>query len=139
MIRKILLASLFPIALSGCTAEIIRAGAERDAVLYSSQIAMEATRVNIPACRLVARPGEQIVLSGVQEFACYGGSSNSGNEITQRISPAWNFLAQNSGILGMLGWSAIMYPEGIGSGVQTVTTPAPTVVRPEIVRPEIIR
>jgi len=140
--KKLLLiafAVILPFALSGCTPEIIRAGAERDMALYSSQIAMEATRVSVPACRLVARPGEEIMLSGVQEFACYGGSSGGSNEITQRISPIWNFLAQNSGILGILGWSAIMYPDGISSGVQTVTTPAPEIVRPEVVRPEIVR
>ena len=120
-----LLAAPALLALSGCTAEIIRAGAERDAVLYSSKIAMEATRVNVPACRLVAKPGEEIMLSGVQEFACFGGSGGGDNEITQRVSPAWNFLSQNSGLLGMLGFSALMFPDGLN--------PAPTFVQPEVV------
>ena len=133
----ILFAFMFPF-LAGCTPEIIRAGAERDMALYSSKIAMEATRINVPACRITARPGEEIMLSGVETFECFGGSGGGDSDIEQRVSPIWNFLAQNSGILGILGWSAIMYPSGISSGVQTITTPAPEVVRPEIVRPEVI-
>lgn len=132
------LAALMVLSTVGCTPEIIRAGAERDMALYSSKIAMEATRLNVPACRIVAREGMDIVISGAQSFECYGNSGGGDNDIEQRISPVWNFLAQNSGILGILGWSAIMYPNGISSGVQTITTPAPQVVNPEIVRPEVI-
>lgn len=112
--------------LSACAPEIIRAGAERDMALYSSQIAMEATRLNVPACRLVAAPGEEIMISGVSEFACFGGSSGGDNDITQRVSPAWNFLSQNSGILGMLGFSALMFPNGLN--------PAPAVIQPEVIQ-----
>ena len=125
-VKVLTLAIAALLLLPGCTAEIIRAGAERDMALYSSQIAMEATRVNVPACRLVAKPGEEIMLSGVSEFACFGGSSGAGNEITQRVSPAWNFLSQNSGILGMLGFSALMFPSGLN--------PAPAVVQPEVIQ-----
>ena len=134
----VVLAVGLPFVLAGCAPEIIRAGAERDAVLYGAQIEMERTRLETPACRIVAAPGEEIMLSGVAEFSCYASAGGGDNDIKQRISPAWNFLSQNSGILGILGWSAIMYPSGISSGVQTITTPAPEVVRPEIVRPEVI-
>jgi len=126
--------------MSACTPEIIRAGAERDAVLYSSQIAMEATRINVPACRLTAKPGEEIRISGVDEFACFGGSGGGDNEIAQRISPVWNFLSQNSGILGMLGFSALMFPSGlnpapaIGPSPEVVTIPT-QIVNPVVVRP----
>ena len=133
----ILFAFMFPF-LAGCAPEIIRAGAERDAVLYGAQIEMERTRLETPACRIVAVPGEEIMLSGVAEFSCYASAGAGDNDIKQRISPIWGFMSQNSGILGILGWSAIMYPSGISSGVQTITTPAPEVVRPEIVRPEVI-
>lgn len=127
----IVLALAFVIFLSGCTPEIIRAGAERDMALYSSKIAMEATRINVPACRITAKPGEEIMLSGVESFECYGGAGRGGDtEITQRISPVWSFLSQNSGILGMLGFSALMFPNGLN--------PAPSVISPEIVNPVIV-
>jgi hypothetical protein len=136
-ILAVLFAFAFPF-LAGCTPEIIRAGAERDMALYSSQIAMEATRINVPACRITAKPGEEIMLSGVESFECFGNSSGGYNEITQRISPAWNFLSQNSGILGMLGFSALMFPNGLQAQVvqpNVVNTPNPLVVEPLIVRP----
>jgi hypothetical protein len=66
------------------------------------------------------------MLSGVNSFECFGNSGGGDNEITQRISPAWNFLSQNSGILGMLGFSALMFPNGLN--------PAPAVVQPEVIQ-----
>jgi hypothetical protein len=126
----IVLALVFVVFLQGCTPQIIRAGAERDAVLYGAKIEMERARLETPACRLVAVPGEDIKISGVSEFACYGGSGSGDKEITQRVSPIWNFLAQNSGILGMLGFSALMFPNGLN--------PAPSVISPEIVNPVIV-
>jgi len=135
----VVLAVGLPLLLSGCAPEIIRAGAERDAVLYGAQIEMERARLETPVCKLVAVPGEEIMLSGVAEFSCYAGGSGSDSDIKQRISPVWNFMSQNAGILGILGWSWLMYPDGISSGVQTVTTPAPQVVRPEIVSPTVVR
>ena len=139
-ILAVLFAFAFPF-LAGCTPEIIRAGAERDMALYSSKIAMEATRLNVPACRITARPGEEIMLSGVETFECYGGGGRGGDaEITQRISPIWNFLSQNSGILGMLGFSALMFPNGLNPAPATIApeivqTPDPLIVNPVIVRP----
>jgi hypothetical protein len=125
-VKVFILAAVVVFAASGCTPEIIRAGAERDMALYSSKIAMEATRLNVPACKIVAQPGKEIVISGASEFSCYGGSSGDGNQITQRISPIWNFLSQNSGILGMLGFSTLMFPNGLN--------PAPSIVQPEVIQ-----
>ena len=127
--------------MSGCTKDIIKAGAERDAVLYGAQIELARTQSEgqRPACSFVATPGQTIAFSGIEKIECWGNDSGAdGVEITQRVSPFWNFASQNAGILGILGWSAWMYPDGIGSGVQTITTPAPQTVRPEIVRPEVI-
>jgi hypothetical protein len=142
--RKLLLvafAVILPFALSGCIPGIIQAGGERDRELYGAQI--ELARVKAegqrPACSFVAAPGQDLAFAGVERIECWGSDSGSDDvQITQRVSPFWAFATQNAGILGILGWSAIMYPNGISSGVQTVTTPAPEVVRPEIVRPEVI-
>ena len=134
----IALAAALPLALSGCAPEIIKAGAERDAVLYGSQIELARTKAEgqRPACSFISAPGQDMAFAGVERIECWGSDGGSGDvQITQRVSPIWNFMSQNSGILGILGWSAIMYPNGISSGIQTVTTPAPEVVRPEIVRP----
>ena len=138
----VVLAILFAFTLSGCAPEIIRAGAERDAVLYGSQIELARAKAEgqRPACSFVAAPGRIMTFAGVERIECWASENGSGEvEIVQRISPAWNFMSQNAGILGILGWSAIMYPDGIGSGVQTVTTPAPQVVRPEVVNPLVVR
>ena len=137
----VVLAVGLPFVLSGCAPEIIRAGAERDAVLYGSQIELARTKAEgqRPACSFVAAPGQDMAFAGVERIECWGSDGGSGDvEITHRVSPIWNFMSQNSGILGILGWSAIMYPDGISSGVQTVTTPAPQVVRPEVVTPLVV-
>ena len=143
--KKLVLVALavaLPLTLSGCAPEIIRAGAERDGELYGAQI--ELARVKgenqRPACSFVAAPGQDMAFAGVERIECWGSGGGSDDvQITQRVSPIWNFMSQNAGILGILGWSAIMYPDGISSGVQTVTTPAPEVVRPEIVAPTVVR
>lgn len=133
--------------LSACTPQIIRAGAERDMVLYNAQTAHKSISVaerialaNIPACRLVAKEGEEIMMSGIEVFECYGGVQVAAGEsdgIQQRVSPAWSFLNQNSAILGMLGFGALMFPNGLN--------PAPAFVQPEVIqvptqviRPEVI-
>jgi hypothetical protein len=144
-VKKLILVVLavgLPFVLAGCAPEIIRAGAERDAVLYGSQIELARAKAagQRPACLFVAAPGEDIAFAGIERIECWASEGGSGEvEIVQRVSPVWNFMSQNAGILGILGWSAIMYPDGISSGVQTVTTPAPEVVRPEVVNPLVVR
>jgi hypothetical protein len=120
--------------------------------LYNSQNAAKSIEAserialaNIPACRLVAREGEEIMLSGVEVFECYGNlvmGSGSDNQITQRVSPAWDFLhSQGNNIFGAVTMCLVFGACGLGgeSALPSVgPSPQFIEVRPEVVRPEVI-
>lgn len=131
----IVVASSF--ALTGCFAEQTRASTERDMALYGAQVA--ALQAKKPTFELVGVPGEPIVLSGVSSLTVWGDEGGE-SQIQQRVSPFWGFVNQNSGILGMLGLSYLLMPNGVADAFKVVEpTQMPTqVIRPEIVNPIIV-
>lgn len=72
----LLLASL---VLAGCSHNVHRANAE--AAYYQAQAATAAERT--PIVELVARPGEQITLSGVERFAVYAPAADNQHQVRQ--------------------------------------------------------
>jgi hypothetical protein len=113
-----------------------------------------------PVMTLRARPGETIVMSGVEEFTVYGGST--GNEVRQHQQqhhPIWNILSQTLSIAAPIylsGRNATALADVVGRNVGAVardptvvtqpppfvvTQPDPTVVTqppPIIVNPVVV-
>jgi hypothetical protein len=132
----VVLAIGLPFLLTGCFEAQTRASTERDLALYGAKL--EAIKNQKPIFELVAKDGEQVTLSGVERLTVYG-SQEGGDAIAQRVSPFWNFVNQQSGILGMLGLGYLMFPQGM-PGTQIVEptiveTPNPLIVDPVIVTP----
>jgi uncharacterized protein YceK len=123
-------------SLSGC-ATFFEHSVARDALYYELQRDLAAMKEQ-RACELRARPGMDIVLSGVESFTCFGG----GNQVAEadlRTSPAWHYLSQNSGILGMLGLSYLLMPTGIGEAFQVAPAPEVVQIPTQVVNPVIVR
>ena len=133
----VLLAVVLGFTLTGCAFEgQTRASTERDLALYGAKL--EAIKAQKPIFEMVAFPGEEIMLSGVERISVYG-AQEGGDAIQQRISPFWHSINQNAGILGMLGLGYLMFPSGM-PGTQVleptiVETPSPLIVRPEVIIP----
>lgn len=140
-ILAVLFAFSFPFLSAGCVPEIIRAGADRDKELYGHQLAQAEAKLAAkkPACSFVAAPGEPMTFSGVERIECWASGGDEGiPQIQQRVSPFWAWSTANSGILGFLAFSKIMFPDGVASGVtpaQVVEQDRVVPVQPQIVDP----
>jgi hypothetical protein len=133
---RVLLVLLAVFLLSGC-ATFFEHSVARDALYYELQRDLAAMKEQ-RACEIRAKPGEEIMLSGVESFTCFGG----GNEIATadlRTSPAWHYLSQNSGILGMLGLSYLLMPNGIGEAFQVAPAPEVVQIPTQVVNPVVVR
>jgi len=136
--KKLILVGLaagLAFSLSGC-ATFFEHSVARDALYYELQRDLAAMKEQ-RACELRAKDGEEIMLSGVESFTCFGG----GNQVAEadlRVSPAWHFLSQNSGILGMLGLSYLLMPTGIGEAFQVAPAPEVVQIPTQVLEPQVI-
>jgi hypothetical protein len=134
--KKLLLvafAVILPFALSGCIPSIIKASADRDQVFIDGKLA--AIEAQKPIIEITARPGQDIVLSGVESFTVWGNTAGP-DAITQRRSQFWDWMANNSGIVGMLTFSWLMFPNGVSDSfkvVDPVQMPTQVIDQPTVI------
>lgn len=155
MYKSLLAVLLAVFALSGC-ASVMETSLNKDKELYTAQnqnlsinVARDIALANIPACQFKAAPGETMTFGGIQEISCYGGNFGGGSggntTITQRESPAWDFLhSQGNNIFGALttcllfgacGFGGTGALPSVGPSPETILIPTQVIEQPVIYTP----